>query len=158
MNIRIRKIIAYRLIAIASLLVSVGLSSYALAVVIMAKASNLILNCIALGLTIAFAIAQIILISSGKKKESKLIDIAFNNDYTVNKLGLVIVLVGTTIGVALDVLSIIVLCVRENTATVTCSMFIIMAISSYLILNCLIYFVFLILFRKKELTLEDYAK
>ena len=119
---------------------SIGLSSFALAKVIMSKPEKLIIDCIDLGLVIAFAIGQIILILRGWKKESHLIDIAFNTDYTINKLALVLVIVGTTIAVGLNILTIIVLCTRDNTPAVINSMFIIMSISTYLLLNCSIYF------------------
>ena len=158
MNIRVRKILTFRWVAALFLLMSIGLSSFALAKVIMSKPEKLIIDCIALGLVIAFAIGQIILILRGWKKESHLIDIAFNTDYTVNKLALVLVIVGTTIAVGLNILTIIVLCTRDNTPAVINSMFIIMSISTYLLLNCSIYFLFVILFIKRELTLEDYAK
>ena len=158
MNIRVRKILTFRWVAALFLLMSIGLSSFALAKVIMSKPEKLIIDCIALGLVIAFAIGQIILILRGWKKESHLIDIAFNTDYTVNKLALVLVIVGTTIAVGLNILTIIVLCTRDNTPAVINSMFIIMSISTYLLLNCSIYFLFVILFKKRELTLEDYAK
>ena len=158
MNIRVRKILTFRWVAALFLLMSIGLSSFALAKVIMSKPEKLIIDCIALGLVIAFAIGQIILILRGWKKESHLIDIAFNTDYTVNKLALVLVIVGTTIAVGLNILTIIVLCTRDNTPAVINSMFIIMSISTYLLLNCLTYFLFVILFKKRELTLEDYAK
>lgn len=158
MNIRVRKILTFRWVAALFLLMSIGLSSFALANVIMSKPEKLIIDCIALGLVIAFAIGQIILILRGWKKESHLIDIAFNTDYTVNKLALVLVIVGTTIAVGLNILTIIVLCTRDNTPAVINSMFIIMSISTYLLLNCSIYFLFVILFKKRELTLEDYAK
>ena len=158
MNIRVRKILTFRWVAAIFLLMSIGLSSFALAKVIMSKPEKLIIDCIALGLVIAFAIGQIILILRGWKKESHLIDIAFNTDYTINKLALVLVIVGTTIAVGLNILTIIVLCTRDNTPAVINSMFIIMSISTYLLLNCSIYFLFVILFKKRELTLEDYAK
>ena len=153
-----RKILTFRWVATLFLLMSIGRSSFALAKVIMSKPEKLIIDCIALGLVIAFAIGQIILILRGWKKESHLIDIAFNTDYTVNKLALVLVIVGTTIAVGLNILTIIVLCTRDNTPAVINSMFIIMSISTYLLLNCSIYFLFVILFKKRELTLEDYAK
>ena len=137
---------------------SIGLSSFALAKVIMSKPEKLIIDCIALGLVIAFAIGQIILILRGWKKESHLLDIAFNTDYTVNKLALVLVIIGTSVAVGLNILTIVVLCTRDNTPAVINSMFIIMSISTYLLLNCCSYFLFVILFKKRELTLEDYAK
>ena len=153
-----RKILTFRWVATLFLLMSIGLSSFALAKVIMSKPEKLIIDCIALGLVIAFAIGQIILILRGWKKESHLIDIAFNTDYTVNKLALVLVIIGTSIAVGLNILTIVVLCTRDNTPAVINSMFIIMSISTYLLLNCCSYFLFVILFKKRELTLEDYAK
>ena len=158
MNIRVRKILTFRWVASLLLLLSIGLSSFALAIVIISRQEKLILNCIALGLVIAFAIGQIILILRGWKKESHLLDIAFNTDYTVNKLALVIVSIGTAIATGLIILTIVVLCTKENTYAVINAMYIIMAISAYLLLNCLSYFLFVILFKKRELTLEDYAK
>lgn len=158
MNIRERKIKLYRLLASIILLLSIGLTSFALVKVILSKPEKIVLDCVALGLTIAFAIGQIILILRGWKKESKLLDIAFNSDNTVNKIALVMVLIGTAVGVSLDILTIVVLTTRINDVPVFCSMMIIMSIATYLLLNCLIYLSFVIIFRKKELTIEDYAK
>ena len=158
MNFRIRKIRLYRIVATILLLLSIGLSAFVLAKVIMAKPEKIVLDGIALGLTIAFTIGQIILIIRGGKKESHLLDIAFNSDYTVNKLPFVVVLVGTTFGLGLDILATVVLFTRDNTVAVYCSMLIILAIASYLLLNCLIYLLFTLIFKKRELTLEDYAK
>ena len=158
MNIRVRKIRLYRIIAVALLLVALGLITYVIAKVIISKPEKIILHMIALSLTAAFAIGQMVLIASGKNKESKLLDIAYNSDNTVNKVALVAVLVGTSLGLGLDILTLVVIFTRNNTVEVMCSMFIIMAIATYLLLNCLIYLVFTLIFRKKELTLEDYAK
>ena len=158
MNIRTRKIITYRLVATLLLCLSIGLSTFALVEAIKAKPEKIVLDIIALGLTISFAIGQIILICSGKKKESHLLDIAFNSDNTVNKLALVLVLVGTSFGAGLDILTIVVICTRSITLSVYCSMLIIMSIASYLLLNCITYIIFTLLFKKRELTLEDYAK
>lgn len=158
MNFRIRKIRLYRVVATILLLLSIGLSAFVLAKVIMARPEKIVLDGIALGLTIAFAIGQIILIIRGGKKESHLLDIAFNSDYTVNKLPFVVVLIGTTFGLGLDILATVVLFTRDNTVAVYCSMLIILAIASYLLLNCFIYLLFTLIFKKRELTLEDYAK
>ena len=158
MNIRVRKIRLYRVISCLLLLVSLGLNIFSIYQVITSRPEKIILDMIALSLTAAFAIGQIILIASGKDKESKLLDIAFNTDYTVNKLALVIILVGTSLGLGLDILTLVVLFTRTNTVAVICSMYIIMAIATYLLLNCVIYLIFTVIFRKKELTLEDYAK
>lgn len=158
MNIRVRKIISYRLIAAILLFLSIGLSSFVTYKVISLKPEKIVLDIIALSLTIAFAIAQIILIIHGKKKESHLLDIAFNTDNTANKLALVIVIIGSLLGIALDILAIVVLCTSADTIAIMCSMLIILSISTYLLMNCVIYFAFLILFRKRKLTLEDYAK
>ena len=158
MNIRVRKIKLYRLSAALLLLASLGLTAFSLAKVILARPENIVLDLIALSLTAVFAIAQIIFILRGGKKESHLLDIAFNTDGTINKIFLIFVLVGVTLGISLDILTIVVLLTRINTITVFCSMFIIMAIASYLLLNCFIYLIFVFLFKKRELTLEDYAK
>ncbi len=158
MNIRTRKIRLYRFTATLLLFISICLSTFAIVEVILSKPEKIVLDMIALGLTTAFAIGQIILILRGGKKESHLLDIAFNTDNTVNKLPLVLVLVGATFGTGLDILAVVVLTTRVNTSAVFCSMMIILSIATYLLLNCLIYLFFTLIFRKRELTLEDYAK
>lgn len=158
MNIRLRKIRLYRLIASTLLLCSIGLSAFCVVKVILARPEKIVLDCIALSLAIAFAIGQIVLILASWKKESALLDIAFNTDNTVNKVALVIVLFGTALAIGLDILTLVVLFTRDNTLTVYCSMLIIMSIATYLFVNCLVYLAFTFIFRKKELTLEDYAK
>lgn len=158
MNRRIRKIKIYRIISTVLLFFSVGLTGFCMSQVILNRSENTILNLIALSLTAAFAIAQLVFILRGGKKESHLLDIAFNTDGTINKVFLIFVLLGTALGFGLDILTIVVLLTMANTTSVICSMFIIMAIATYLLLNCFIYLIFCYLFRKKELTLEDYAK
>lgn len=158
MNIRTRKILTFRIVGSVFLLLSIALTGFVIFKVITLKPEKIILNSIALGLTASFAIAQIVLIMRGWKKESHLLDISFNTDGTINKFALVVVLVGTSLGIALDTMGLVVLFTRENTTEVICSMLIILSISSYLLLNCFIYLLFVFLFRKRELTLEDYAK
>ena len=158
MNIRLRKIITYRVLSIVFLLVSIGLSAFVLSKVISLRPEKIVLDLIALGLVMAFALGQIILIIRGWKKESALLDVAFNTDNTVNKLALVFVLAGTALGLGLDILTIVVLTTRATTTSLYCSMFIILSIASYLLLNCAIYLAFTLIFRKRELTLKDYAK
>lgn len=158
MNRRIRKIKIYRFVSTVLLFFSVGLTGFCISQVILNRSENTILNLIALSLTATFAIAQVVFILRGGKKESHLLDIAFNTDGTINKVFLIFVLLGTALGFGLDILTIVVLLTRTNTTSVICSMFIIMAIATYLLLNCFIYLVFCYLFRKRELTLEDYAK
>ena len=158
MNIRVRRIKLYHIIATILLLLSIGLTGYSLSQVIIARPENVVLDLIALSLTAVFAISQIVLILRGGKKESHLLDIAFNTDGTINKVFLVFVLVGTALGIGLDILTLVVLFTRENTISVFCSMHIIMAIATYLLLNCFIYIFFTFIFKKRELTLEDYAK
>ena len=52
MNIRIRKIKAYRIVATCLLLLSIGLSIFAIVEVISAKPEKIVLDCIALALTV----------------------------------------------------------------------------------------------------------
>ena len=158
MNIRARKIKLYRLSAVLLVLLSIGLVAYCMARVILARPENIVLDLIALALTAVFGIGQVIFILRGKSKESHLLDIAFNTDGTINKIFFVFVLIGLTLGVGLDILTLVVIFSRENTINVFCSMHIIMSIATYLALNCIIYLVFILLFKKRELTLEDYAK
>lgn len=158
MNFRIRKIKTYRLVASFLLLLSVGLTAFCLSRIILYWPQNIALDIIALALTASFALVQIVFILKGKTKESHLLDIAFNTDGTINKIFFVFVLVGIALGAGLDAMTIVVILTRTNTLQVLCSMFIIMSIATYLLFNCFIYIIFLLLFKKRELTLEDYSK
>lgn len=158
MNRRTRKIKIYRITSIVLLFLSVGLTAFCMSQVILNRSENTVLNLIALSLTATFAVAQVVFILRGGKKESHLLDIAFNTDMTINKVFLVFVLLGTALGFGLDILTVVVLLTRVNTVSVYCSMFIIMAIATYLLINCFIYLIFCCIFKKRELTLEDFAK
>ena len=158
MNIRERKVLIWRFISAFLLLLVAGLGGYSLYRVIVLAPEGIILDSIAIGLAIFFILAEIVITLRGWKKESHLLDIFINTNGKVNHVFLVAAIIGTIFGLGLDILGLVVLLVRENSVTGTCALHVITTIASFLLANCIMYYIFIFLFRKKKLTLKDYAK
>lgn len=158
MNIRERKILTWRFISSFLLLLVSGLAGYSMYKIISLGPDGLILDSIAIGLAIFFPLVQMVLLLRGWKKESHLLDIFINTNGRINNVFLVAIIIGTIFGVGLDLLGLIVLLVRENSVTNICALHVIVSIATYLVANCIIYYIFILLFRKKQLTLKDYSK
>ena len=157
MNFQERKNLLYRLISGLLLLLNLGVSAFALAEVIIFRPDENVLLIIAVIIVSLFAILEMIFILKGGKKESYLYKIAFNENSTINNVPLIAVIVGTVIGAGLIALGTSVYFIRSE-VMIKCSMLIVIAISSYLLVNCLIYYFYLILFKNRPLDLKDLIK
>ena len=71
---------------------------------------------------------------------------------------LIAVIVGNAFGLGLLALGISVYFVRYDDVTIRTSMLVILSVAVYLITNCLIYYLYILMFRKKEVRLEDLIK
>ena len=159
MNRREKNIVLWRVLSSLLILMVVALGVFSLIRVIRLAPDGIILDSVALALAIFFPACQIFIILRGGKKESHLTDILFNTNNKVNHVFLVAAIVGTVFSVGLDLLSIIVLFTKEDiTTTGVCALHVISTIATYLMVNCAIYYIYITLFRKKKLTIEDYAK
>ena len=152
-----RKNILFRLIAGTLLLSSCALMLYALIKVIYGDNPDKVLPCIAIAMAVFFAILEAIFILIGCKKEVKLIRIAFNENGKINHVGIFGVGFGTLLGLVLVILPIILLAKSSAEPQLTPS-FVILSIGTYLLINCIVYWIFIWIFKKRELTLEDYIK
>ena len=157
MNIEIRKTLTYRIVAAFLLLIGLAISGLSLAMVIIYRPEEVILTSITVVLTASFIILQMIFILVGWKKESNLYKIAFNENRHLNNVPLIAVIVGTALAVGLLILGISVYFIRPEVYIKT-SMLVVITISSYLLLNCLIYYFYLIVFRNRPLNLKDLIK
>lgn len=152
-----RKNLIYRLISSSFLLIFVGALSVAFYKVIIYSPEAIILDYIAFILTALFAILQMIFILKGWKKDSHLYDIIFNKNETRNNVPFIAVIIGTVISIGLTVLA-VVLYFQKSEVEIKCNLIIIATISLYLLTNCAIYFLYLIMFRKRTFKLEDLIK
>lgn len=157
MNSRARQNLFFHIGSGLLLLLPLAALVFSLVQIFLLNPEEIILDVIALSLTICFVLLEVILMFKGGKKESNLFKIAYNENNHVNTVPLIAVGVGTLFGIGLLVVSIIAYFSRDDIKIQT-SMLIIFSIALYLFINCLIYFIYVIAFRKKELKLEDLIK
>ena len=154
MNYSEKRNILYRLISVGLILISLGLDAYAMYMVILFNAEDKILSIIALALAAAFTILEITVILKGWKKDSNLFKIAFNENRNINNVPLVAVFVGTLFGLGLGIMSVVIYLARGE-VNIKNAMLIIMAIAVYLLVNCLVYYLFLLFFKKRDLSIKE---
>lgn len=157
MNAAERKIVLFRLISSFILLLPLGLAGLSFALVISFNPEELVLLVISLVAVSAFNIFEIILLLRGWKKESNLYKIAFNTNGSINNIPIFAVGAGTLFGVGLTSLGTVVFFVREE-VTIKSSMLVVLTVGVYLLLNCIIYFIYLIMYKKRELDLRELIK
>lgn len=158
MNFKERKNLLYRILACLILLITAGMIAFSFITVIKIEEKQLVLDVITLSLTSLFLVLEIILILKGGKKESILDKIAFEPNRLVNHVPLIAVIVGNAFGLGLIFLGISVYFKRFDEVTIRTSMLVIMSVAVYLVTNCLIYYLYLIMFKKRETKLEDFIK
>ena len=157
MNFEEKKNVIFRLIAAFLLLIPLSIIVLGLIHVFLTLAEGYILSIIAFMLTGAFLLLELVVILKGWKKENSLAKIAFNENQNINNVSLFAVLVGTVLGIGLTALSISVYFIR-GTEPFKTSMLVVLSISSYLLINCIIYFIYIFIFKKRHLNLRNFIK
>ena len=157
MNFEEKKNVIFRLIASFLLLVPLTIIILGLIHLFKTLAEGYILSIIAFMLTAAFLILEMVVILMGWKKENSLAKIVFNENQNINNVSLIAVIVGTVLGVGLTALSISVYFIR-NAEPFKTSMLVVLSISSYLLINCIIYFIYIFIFKKRPLNLKNFIK
>lgn len=158
MNITEKRNLTYRLISSIIVLLSLGLMIYTLILVIQLQPKELVLDMIAIIFAMFLLISEEIILLRGWTKDSNLYKIAFNDNTTINNIPLIAVSVGTAFGLGLLALGISVYFVRFSDISIRTSMLVILSIAAYLLVNCIIYFFYVIYFKKREFKLEDLIK
>ena len=158
MNIQERKNITYRLLASLILLISGAMITYAFIAVLQVERNQLFLDILTLSTTAFFLLVELFFILKGGKKESNLYKIGFNDNGKLNNVPLIAVIVGTLFGLGLTIMGVAVYFVRYEEVTIRTSMLVILSVAVYLLTNCLIYYLYILMFRKRELRLEDLIK
>ena len=157
MNIERRRTKTYRILAIIILVLSVGFGAFSMYKVIVLKPDDMPLILIAIIITMGFTILQVAFLIKSWKKESALSKIVFNENQRINTIPIFAVSSGLVVAIALIALGISVYFVRDD-LTIKCSMLVVATIGGYLFANCVIYFIYLILFRKREFNIKDLIK
>ena len=157
MNFEEKKNVIFRLVASFLLLIPLTFIVLGLVHVFQVLAEGYIISIIAFMLTGAFLLLEMVVILKGWKKESSLYKIAFNENQNINNVPLVAVIVGTVFGTGLLALSISVYFLRNSEPFKT-SMIVVLSIASYLLINCIIYFIYIFIFKKRPLDLRKFIK
>jgi hypothetical protein len=157
MNFEEKKNVIFRLIAGALLLIPLFIIIFGLIHLFKTLAEGYIISIIAFMLTAAFLLLETVVILKGWKKENSLYKIAFNENQNINNVPLVAVIVGTLAGIGLTALAISVYFLRDTEPFKT-SMLVVISISSYLLVNCVIYFIYVFMFKKRPINLKNFIK
>ena len=157
MNFEEKKNVVFRLIAGFLLLIPLGLIVFGLIHLFQTLADGYVISIIAFMTTATFLLLELVVILKGWKKENSLSKIAFNENQNINNVPLVAVIVGTIVGVGLTALAISVYFVRDSEPFKT-SMLVVLSISVYLLVNCIIYFIYIFIFKKRPLNLRNFIK
>lgn len=158
MNLTERRNLLYRLLAALILLITAGMITFAFINVIKYETKQLALDILTLSLTSFFLLAEIVLILKGWKKDSLLYKICFEKNGKITTIPLVGVIIGTLFGLGLIALGVSVYFVRFDEVTIRISMLVILSVAVYLVTNCIIFYLYLIMFKKRDLKLEDFIK
>ena len=157
MNIEEKKNVIFHILAAVLCLGSLGLDSFVLLKVIEYNTEDLVLNCIALAVAILFALLEIFVNLRKPKKESLLYQICFNENQKINTIPLFAVGISTVFGLGLLAMSLAVFFIREEIRN-KAAMLVVLAIAAYLLVNCVMYWLYILVFRKKPFKLEDLIK
>ena len=157
MNFHEKKNLIFHLLAGFVIALITALSIYSFIAIIKGGAGEKTIACIATMVLAVFSLLQAVFLFMGGKKESSLKNIGFNENDKVNFAFLIPVMIGTVFGLALSILSAVLLATKEGEPYFTSSM-VILPIGLYLTVNCLIYYVYLLAFKKRELDLRKLIK
>lgn len=158
MNYEERKNLTHRILATLILLISAGMIVFTFITIIKIEKNQLFLDILTLSLTSLFLIGEIVLILRGGKKESALYKICFEPNGLINSFPLIAVGVGCLFGLGLVGLGVSVYFVRFNEVTIRTSMLVILSVATYLITNCFIYFLYVLMFKKRDVDLKNLIK
>ena len=158
MNFEEKKNLIYRILASLILLITAGMLTFAYIKVIRDEKAQLFLDLVTLTMTSFFLIVEVILILRRGKKESFLFKIAFEPNERVNHVPLIAVAFGCLFGLGLIAMGVSVYFVRYNEVSIRTSMLVVISVATYLVTNCLIYFLYLLMFKKRGVKLENFIK
>ena len=152
-----RRNIAYRLTSSFIILLNLSFVGYCLAFICTSPNQNQIISIIACIFAALMMIFEIVILLKGWKKELALYKICFNPNDNINNVPLVAVSVFATFGVGLIVLGTLLNIFKHEEPNISSSL-VILIVAVYLVSNCLIYYLYVLMFKKRKFKLEDLLK
>lgn len=157
MNSSERKVVTFRLISAFLLLLSLGFVGYVFSYVIMTDSSNKVVSIITCVVASLFMILEIIGVLYRWRKESYLYRIAFNNNETINNIPLIPIGIFFLFGTGLIIMGAVLNVTKDSEPFISTSL-IVIAVGLYVVLNCFIYYLYVFMYKKREVNLKDLIK
>lgn len=116
------------------------------------------INLIGLGGIAFFALIEAILMFKNITKQIIFHSIIFNeHNNTINWPAFIVANIGLTIGITLETVSLVLL-FTSNNLTVTSSSMVLIPLAAFIILNCVIYDLYLLLYKERKMKITDLLK
>lgn len=157
MNAAERKIVAFRLISSFMILLNLGFTIFVMYYSITNISQNQTVNIVSCVFSSLLMIFEIIFILKGWKKESQIYKIAFNTNERINNVPLIAISVFFVFGLGLIILSTLLNVYKHFEPNISTS-FSILNIAIYLVINCLIYYLYCLMYKKREVNLRSLIK
>ena len=157
MNVSERKIVTFRLISSFMILLNLGFTIFVMYYSITNISQNQTVNIVSCVFSSLLMIFEIIFILRGWKKESQIYKIAFNTNERINNVPLIAISVFFVFGLGLIILSTLLNVYKHFEPNISTS-FSILNIAIYLVINCLIYYLYCLMYKKREVNLRSLIK
>ena len=157
MNAAERKIVSFRLISSFMILLNLGFAAFVMYYNIVTVTKNQTVNIVSCVFSSLLMIFEIVFILRGWKKESQIYKIAFNRNERINNVPLIMVSVFFVMGLGLILLSTLLNVYKHFEPNISTS-FSILNIAIYLCVNCLIYYLYCFMYKKREVNLKSLIK
>lgn len=157
MNSSERKVVTFRLISAFLILLSLGFVGYVFSYVIMTDSSNKVVSIITCVVASLFMVLEIIGVLYRWRKESYLYRIAFNNNETINNIPLIPIGIFFLFGTGLIIMGAVLNVTKDSEPFISTSL-IVIAVGLYVVLNCFIYYLYVFMYKKREVNLKDLIK
>ena len=156
MNLEERKNVFYRVIAVILLMIPLTFMVLCLIHVFKVLPEGYVLSLIGMILAIAFLGLECFVIIKGGKRENSLSKIVFDENQKINTFPMIAVLVGTALGISITTFSAVLYFTQEepNKSAMTVTL----AIGTYLLINCILYFIYALIFKKRPINLRKFIK
>ena len=157
MNAAERKIVSFRLISSFLILLNLGFAIFVMYYSIINISQNQTVNIVSCVFSSLLMIFEVIFILKGWKKESQMYKIAFNTNERINNVPLIAISVFFVFGLGLIILSTLLNVYKHFEPNISTS-FSILNIAIYLVVNCLIYYLYCLMYKKREVNLRSLIK
>ncbi len=153
------KSILFRLISSFMCLIAMALCVYLFILCMLEddEETYLWFHMISLGAAFVMALLEMTICLKNMKKELLLEYIVFNENKSINLVGLVIVSIMTALSLGLSIMAIVFMVMNYSIDAYYASV-VILGCCVYLFVNCPLYYLYILLFKPKKFTVEDYHK